>query len=397
MITRGLVLFLLVLCTQSVQAASYPEAPDTTSGYAPVPHASDTLGLQDTLPEVVLARKAQDMFEKLFKYVPVPYLGYSTETSLTFGIIKYNAFKFHNRQIPDSLMQLSSVSLYGFYTLKNQYEIKLKGDLMFGPNRFNTVFEFSYRDFPTLYFGVGNTTRENDGMLTDFKNLLLKPGFNYKVYSRHYLGVVYIFNSFFRVNPVVSSGEGPVLKENEGVQAGLGIKYFREGRDNRLRAKKGSYIYFSYDGYTHLLGSQFDYGSFTVDLRKYYSPLPQLTLAGQLYSEIKTGEVPVQSLAVVGGKNRMRGIYRGRFRDKTMAMAQLEMRFPLFGIVGGTVFGGMGQVASRPVDFKSSGFHYAGGGGVRIFIDRATSSVLRIDAGFSREGYTLFFGFGEAF
>ena len=93
----------------------------------------------------------------------------------------------------------------------------------------------------------------------------------------------------------------------------------------------------------------------------------------------------------------MRGIYQGRFRDKTMAMAQLEMRFPLFGIVGGAVFGGMGQVASRPVDFKSSGFHYAGGGGLRIFIDRATSSVLRVDAGFSKEGYTLFFGFGEAF
>ncbi|MCD6201962.1 MAG: BamA/TamA family outer membrane protein, partial [Bacteroidales bacterium] len=397
MITRGLALFFLVLCAQGVQAAFYLAKSDSSSCYAHVAHDPDTLGLQDTIPEVVLARKAEDMFEKLFRYVPVPYLGFSTETSLTFGIIKYNAFKFHNRQIPDSLMQLSSVSLYGFYTLKNQYEIKLKGDLMFGPNRFNTVFEFSYRDFPTLYFGVGNDTREKDGMLTDFNSLLLKPGFNYNVYSTHYLGVVYTFNNFFKVELVDSSGEEPLLKENEGIQAGFGIKYFREGRDNRLRARKGSYMYVSYDLYTHIFGSQFDYGSFTVDLRKYYSPFPQLTVAGQLYAEIKTGDVPVQSLAVVGGKYRMRGIYRGRFRDKAMAMAQMEMRFPLYGIVGGAVFGGMGQVAPRPMDFKNSGFHYAGGGGLRIFMDRATSSVLRVDVGFSKEGNTLFFGFGEAF
>jgi len=282
------------------------------------------------------------MFGKLFKYMPVPYLGYSTETSLTFGIIKYNAFKFHNHRLPDSLMQLSSISLYGFYTLNHQYEIKLKGDLMFGPNRFNTVFEFTLRDFPMIYFGVGNDTREDDGVLTDFKNLLLKPGFNYNVVTVNYIGLRYVFDNYLKVAPRDTFPEYDLSGE-KGIQSGFGIMYFREGRNNRLEPTKGSYIFVSGDLFNHVFGSKFDYGGFTIDLRKYYSPFRSLTIAGQLYSEVTMGEVPVQSMPRIGGKYRMRGVYRGRYRDKTLAMGQLELRFPIFWVVGGTVFGGIGR------------------------------------------------------
>lgn len=333
----------------------------------------------------------------LFKYVPIPYIGYSTETNLAFGVIKYNAFRIPSRSLPDSLIMLSNVSLYGLYTLNNQYEIRLKLDLMHGANRFNTVLDTRFRDFPMEYFGVGNDTREEDGKLTDFKNLLIAPGFNYKIYGENYIGVKYTFDNYLRVE-VVDEKEGfPDLGVNEGTQSGLGIRYFREGRNNRIQCTRGSYVYFSFDLFSHVLGSTFDYNALTLDLRKYYSPIPKLTFAGQLYSEIKTGNVPVQSLAVVGGKYRMRGIYWGRYRDKTMVVAQLEVRFPVYWIFGGTLFGSMGQVGPRMVDFTGNGFHYAGGIGLRALIDKATSSVLRMDLGFSHEGYTLFLGFGEAF
>ncbi len=395
MIKRGVFLLILVFCMQGVWAVSF-EAPDSSSMPSPVGNAADSLMKHDTVPEEVYAQEAESLFGKLFKYMPVPYLGYSTETNLTFGIIKYNAFRFHNKNLPDSLMQLSSVSLYGFYTLNKQYEIKLKGDLMFGPNRFNTVFEFTFRDFPILYYGVGNNTPETNAVLTDFKNLLLQPGFNYNVVTVNYLGFRYTFDNFIHVEQQDTFPDFS-LDGNEGAQSGFGVKYFREGRNNRLQATKGSYIYLSYDLYNHIFGSKFDYGNITVDLRKYLTLFRQLTFASQLYSEIRMGDVPVQSLSLLGGKSRMRGIYRGRFRDKSLAMAQLEMRFPVFWIVGGAVFGGMGQVQPHLLDFKGDGFHYAGGGGLRILMDKATSSVLRIDIGFSKGGHTVFLGFGEAF
>ena len=396
MIRRGIVVLVFMLCVQGLQAASSPGYSDTTFLYRTTEETRDSLMQHDTVPEEVLAEKAESLFGKLFKYMPVPYLGYSTETSLTFGIIKYNAFKFRNRNLPDSLMQLSSVSLYGFYTLNKQYEIKLKGDLMFGPNRFNTVFEFTFRDFPMLYFGVGNDTPEENGVLTDFKNLLLKPGFNYNIAKNNYLGFRYIFDNYLHVYPRDTVPEYD-LEGNEGIQSGFGLIYFREARDNRLEPKRGSYIYFSADLFDHIFGSKFDYGNFTVDLRKYYTVFGKLTMAGQLYSEIRLGDVPVQSLSLVGGKYRMRGIYQGRFRDKTLAMGQVELRFPLFWVIGGAAFAGMGQVQPHFSDFKGNGFHYAGGGGLRICMDKKTSSVLRVDVGFSKGGHTVFLGFGEAF
>ena len=395
---RGVFLSVLLVCVQGVYAVGYKTVNDSTAcNPAPEQISSSSSAGQATVPQMALTEKAESLFGKLFKYAPIPYLGYSTETNLAFGVIKYNAFRIPGHRLPDSLIRLSNVSLYGLYTLNNQYEIRLKLDLMTGANRFNTVLEARFRDFPMKYFDVGNDTPEEAGELTDFKNLLIAPGFNYKIYRENYIGVRYIFDNYLKVKVVNEKEGGPDLGGNEGVQSGLGIKYFREGRDNRLRAIRGSYIYFSFDLFSHMLGSAFDYNALTIDLRKYYSPIPRLTFAGQIYSEIKSGDIPVQSLAVVGGKYRMRGIYWGRYRDKSMAMAQVEVRFPIYRIIRGTVFGGMGQVGPRLADYRGNGFHTAGGVGLRALIDKATSSVLRMDLGFSREGYTIFFGFGEAF
>ncbi len=102
-------------------------------------------------------------------------------------------------------------------------------------------------------------------------------------------------------------------------------------------------------------------------------------------------------MAVLGGTERMRGIYENRYRDKTVSMAQLELRFPIFWIISGTAFGGMGQVAPTYGDFVMDGFKYGYGAGLRLLIDEATSSVIRFDISFRQGGHSIFVGFNEAF
>jgi len=127
------------------------------------------------------------------------------------------------------------------------------------------------------------------------------------------------------------------------------------------------------------------------------APTEKLTIAGQFFSEAKFGNVPLQSMAVLGGTERMRGIYENRYRDKTVVMGQMELRFPIFWIVSGTVFGGMGQVAPTYGDLKMNSFHYGYGTGFRVLIDKATDSVLRFDFSFRKGGHSIFIGFNEAF
>jgi len=353
---------------------------------------SDSLSLQKE-------DKVAIFIEKVFKYAPLPFVGYSTETSTVFGITKYNGFKIKSSSLADSLIQPSSILLYGYYTANNQYKVNLNIDLMHGNNKYNSKLDFILLDYPSLYFGVGNTTLENEEVLIDFKNILVSPSFDYNFYERMYIGVKYTYNNYINVKPIAEDtlNRDELITENEGVQSGFGLRFFRENRDNRIRAKRGSYIFMSYDIYGKVLGSEHSYNSFILDVRKYSTPIPKLTIAGQVYSEFKTGDVPIQSMAVLGGTERMRGIYENRYRDNTVLMSQLEFRFPIVWIIGGTAFGGLGQVAPTYGDMKFDEFKYGYGLGLRLLIDKKTSSVLRFDVSFRDGGHSIFVGFNEAF
>jgi hypothetical protein len=351
----------------------------------------------DSTENISFADKTQNFIEKAFKYFPLPFGGYATETSWVLGITKYNAWKFKSTTLPDSLIQPSSILAYVYYTGEQQYKFYLDADLMHHSNKFNSQFEFLFLDYPSLYFGLGNKNEIDSGYLVDYKNLMISPTFYYNVHEKIYIGAKYTFNNFIDVKNLVSNSNDSLIELNEGIQSGLGFHMYREARDNRIRARKGSYLNVSYDYYGKYLGSDFDYGAFMLDYRKYISPIPQLTIAGQFFTELTHGDVPIQSMPVVGGAYMMRGVYENRYRDKQMLMAQLELRFPLFWIISGATYASLGQVAPKVSDLRIDDFHLGYGAGFRILIDEATSSVLRFDFSFNKDGHSIFIGFNEAF
>jgi outer membrane protein assembly factor BamA len=62
------------------------------------------------------------------------------------------------------------------------------------------------------------------------------------------------------------------LEKNKGPQSGIGLKIHRETRDNRLNAKKGSFLLFEFMDYGKWIGSKFEYNSVILDYRKFVSP-----------------------------------------------------------------------------------------------------------------------------
>lgn len=122
-----------------------------------------------------------------------------------------------------------------------------------------------------------------------------------------------------------------------------------------------------------------------------------MTIAAQIYTEGRFGDVPVQSLALMGGDNRMRGIYLGRYRDHTIIDGQVELRFHLVWILGATVFGGLGEVAPDYGSYTFDGIRWSGGGGLRLMVDSKNKTNLRFDVGVSKDRVLFFFTFLEAF
>jgi len=358
---------------------------------------ADTLLQEKDAEKKSFTEKMEITIEKIFRYAPLPAVGYSTETSWSFGLAKYNAFRIRSKHLPDSLVQDSKVVVSGSYSLNKQYNFSIDADLMHGDNRWNTFLKFSVKGFPSIFYGVGNHTLKEEGVLTDFKNVSFSPGVNYDLVRRNFIGIKYTLNDYFKVAPLDSVPDEEPYRKNEGLESGMEIRYFFDSRDNRARTARGVYLFTSFDIFDKVLGSDFDFRTFTLDLRGFFSPLPRLTLAAQLYSRVQGGDVPVQSLAYVGGNRLLRGYYSRRFREKSSLLLQGEVRFPIVWIFSGVAYGGMGQVAPRYGEMGWNAFHYAGGAGLRVMFDKKSRSALRFDVSFSDEGHTIYFGFGEAF
>ena len=357
--------------------------------------------IPDTTMEVSKLDRINAKMEKFIKYSPLPMVSYSSETDWLFGLTKINAFRMGTKDQNDVSIQPSQITGFLYLTLNKQYKGLVTSDLIFGKNKYKSYTQIIFIDFPNYYFGVGDYTELADECLVETENLSIEQSFSYNITKQWYVGIKYLYNNYYKVDLVPNSElyhcNIADLGKNKGLQSGLGIKINRETRDNRFNAKKGSYIYFEYMNFGSWIGSKFDYNSYVLDLRKYITPLKWLTIAGQFYTEAKYGNVPIQSLALMGGDNRMRGIYIGRFRDKTMIEGQVELRFPIYWIFGATVFSGLGEVAPELGKLSLSGTKWTYGAGLRINMNEATRSNIRLDIGFFEGQPLYFFTFLEAF
>ena len=343
-----------------------------------------------------------DVMEKIVVYSPLPVVSYSTETDWLFGLTKINAFRIGTKDQHDTTFQPSHITALAYLTLNNQYKVALTADLMFGHNKYSSFTELLFVDFPNFYFGVGDDTKLSDECLVETENFSLTQIFGYKLTKRWYIGLKYHYNNYFKVDTLPNgeqcNNELPDLSVNEGTQSGIGITINRETRDNRFNAQKGSFLYFEYLNYGKWIGSKFAYHSLILEYRKYITPVKWLTLAGQIYTETKIGDnIPVQSLSLMGGDNRMRGIYIGRFRDKNMIEGQIEARFPIYWIFGGVIFTGLGEVAPTIKAYTWQGIKWTYGAGIRMSVNKATRTNIRFDVGFFEHHPLFFFTFSEAF
>jgi hypothetical protein len=352
----------------------------------------------DSLTTMEKLDKFNNTMETIVKYSPLPVVSYSPQTNWLFGLTKINSFRMTHDQ-SDTTVQPSQITALAYLTLNQQYKFAVNMSLMFGKNRYKTTTSFFMFDFPELFYGTGNETREEDECLIQYKNISFSQTFSYRVTKHWYIGMKYIYANYTDVD--TTAGEHCLnygnISKNEGVQSGIGIRVARETRDNRFNARTGSFLFFEYMNVGKWIGSDFAYNILQINYRKYITPLKWLTIAGEITAEAHFGDVPVQSLALMGGDSRMRGIYKGRFRDETMMDGQIEFRVPIFWIFGAVVFTGLGEVGPTFKSYTWKGLKWTYGAGLRLNVHKETRTNIRFDVGFFRGKPLYFFTFSEAF
>ena len=115
-----------------------------------------------------------------------------------------------------------------------------------------------------------------------------------------------------------------------------------------------------------------------------------------VFSDTSDGRrVPFYLMPSLGGKNTLRGYADYRFHDNHLQTVSIESRLALWTHMDVAVFGDAGKVAARgsDLDFRKARTSY--GAGVRFH--NATSTLLRVDAARSVEGWRLLISLSDAF
>lgn len=342
------------------------------------------------------------------KVAALPIVFSQPETGIAYGAAVLPVWRFGQ----DTATRSSNARLLGYYTQRKQSSMSLTYNIFTPQEKYILNGEAFYFNFPYYYYGTGNDTRKSEKSDISYKVVIVTQRVLKKIHPHTFAGLSFRLTDLHhirldddstddRTRPNLLLLRDPRERQTT-ITSGLGPTFLYDSRDNVLSTYRGSYLDASALVMGKYLGSDYGFTRFLVDAR-HFRPLrknsTRTIVAGQVQLQFNAGgRVPFRELANLGGEKMMRGIYEGRFRDRQMVAAQLELRQQLFWRLGATVFGAAGQVHDRLSQFRPGQFNVAGGAGLRIAVNRTDRLGIRIDyAVGSGQSSGLYFAFNEAF
>jgi outer membrane protein assembly factor BamA len=340
--------------------------------------------------------KTDSTSEDTSGYLILPVLFYTPETELAAGISGMRYFRPEGATLEDRPSKIWATLIF---TQKSQYIADLFNELYFDDEKHLIAAGVNYQKFPDRFYGVGPDTPDSLG--EDYTPRTLGGMFSFQERITSGLNVAIQYNYW---NSHISDTEpggilnaGVVPGSEGGVVSGIGATFNWDTRDNIFYPTSGSYHSVSTRLYGSALGSDYDFGKYVVDLRKYTSLGRSVVFAAQGILSASSGVIPFQYMGQLGGQNILRGYYQGRYRDRQMAVVQVDLRTKLWWRVGAAFFAGAGNVAARLNDFDRDYVRYAAGFGLRYLFDAGESLYIRLDFGFAEDSDGMYITAGEAF
>ncbi|HXA00824.1 MAG TPA: BamA/TamA family outer membrane protein [Cytophagaceae bacterium] len=340
---------------------------------------------------------SDSILEKKHGFIINPLVYYTPETRLALGV----STVFYFRAKDDSAHRPSVIHPFFGGTQNHQIFAQAPFQLFFKKEKYYLYGEVSVYNYPYFFYGIGNgvphsyfeeyTARYSTCSLTILKKIVphLYAGFRIQVDDYN----------------VIRKTPGGLLDQNlltgsiGGVNSGIGPSFLYDTRNNIFSPTKGTYIQLATWINAKYTFSNYTYGSYVLDARKYVPWHKNDAFGFQFYTNLMTGNPPFYQLSMLGGTTRMRGYYQGRYRDKNYMTAQAEYRsgFILKNRLGFALFAGAGLVFNQ---FKNIDFLYLKpslGGGLRLRFDRNEKINFRIDVAIGYKAFNTYFVLSEAF
>lgn len=340
---------------------------------------------------------AQDFEGKINKkegWVVIPGAFYTPETNfgLVVGILNY-----FNCCGSDIENRPSNIAMNFIYTFEHQYQAVILPTFYIQNGEAISSTQLKLINYPRKYFGIGNHTPDESEPYKDL-GIHLYSSYMIKTWQTFYIGPAYHLK-YDSVTDLVPGGKletDDIAGKNKTLLNGAGFSATYDTRDNIFFTKHGQFHQINTLAYPHFAGSDYQFMTFTLDLRFYLALCSVNSIAFQLYGNFSNGELPFLSMPTPGGTQMMRGIYQGRYRDRHFTMMQLEDRVQLSDFFHWTVFASTGQVASHLGQFSPNELKFVYGSGLRIKVAQ-NGMNLRLDFAGGDHGLQFYFTALEAF
>ena len=325
-----------------------------------------------------------------------PYVFYTPETELAFGA--GGIFVFYTTK--DSIVYPSKIGFGGYYSTLKNYKISVNPAMYFFENRLYIREPVSYGFFVDRFWGIGDDTPDlgNEQYSRQDFSASLYIQSPPKVFAADRSGLVIDYNN----TTIIDRKENPLLYDSTltGVEGGeilgVGFDLTWESRDNIFFPNTGGYQYFRFSYYAPI--PDYNFIDVELDVRHFWAFKQDYVIATNFYLKSVSGDIPFYKLPALGGSQRMRGYFFGRYRDNFYSMLQIEYRQYFWRRFGFVTFFGLGNVSSEILTFDFGTMKYSYGAGLRFKFNKEQKINLRMDIGFGQDGNRgIYFGIEEAF
>ena len=329
--------------------------------------------------------------------VVFPILARSIETGWSIGAVSSSTFHFKDKEHAARTSNIQAISVYSSH---KQFIAAINGSIYFPSEKFILNQQFSYSYFPDKFWGLGKIAPYHDLENYSYHQYYIYLHPQLLLSKNLFLGILYEFQNVAHVK--YDSGglfdEENVAGRNGYHVSGFGLSITYDTRNNAFSPDHGVLMQLSFNHFAPVFASDYTYTNYVLDVRKFITLYKQQVLAFQAYVFLNEGEVPLRSLASLGGATEMRGYYAGRFRDKDMYVLQSEYRTPLFWKLGAIAFGDIGNVADNLNGMNFKDLKYSVGLGLRFALNKSEKLNLRLDYGVGGGKSSGFYlQLGEAF
>lgn len=337
----------------------------------------------------------------------LPAVGYSLVTKLA-GVVAANAAFYADNE---KSTKLSAVNFSVSYTQNNQIILPILSNIWTKKNNYNLLGDWRYYKYPEYTYGLGGHTSLKNLDRLNYSNIIIHEAVLKHVFnSAIYVGAAYNLNYHWNVTETgTANGEVSDFKKyglnKKSVSSGVSLNALYDGRKNSINPSEAVYWSVAFCPNFTFLGSDHNYRSLTVDLRRYFKPFVNSDniLAFWSYNWFTfNGNVPyldMPSTAWDAYSNMGRGYIQSRFRGKNLLYAEAEYRFGITrnGFLGGVVFANAQSVTDWPSN-KFQTIYPAVGTGIRLKINKHSNTNVCIDYAFGLNGSNgIFINLGEVF